>query len=324
MKKALLFTIPAFLLITNAIFSQTESVESKGAFEKFQGYYNAGQPDSIFNQFSEHTKTALPLEKTRAFLNRLKSKYGNIKSASFLNYQSGWGVYKTECDKGTLQLNVAVDKTQAITGLYAKPYEPDSLPVLKRNSTSMSLPFRGEWAVFWGGDTKELNYHVAVRFQKNAFDIIQTDESGKSYKNDGKKNEDYYAFGQDIIAPCNGEVVFAVDGIKDNVPGMKNTFYIPGNAILLKTTNKEYILLAHFKQGTVKVRQGDKIKQGQLLGLCGNSGNSSEPHLHFHLQNTEDFIIATGVKCYFNKLLVNGVLQTDYSPVKGDKIRNER
>src|SRR5687768_1800732 len=110
MKKSLLFTIPAFLLITNAIFSQTESGESKGAFEKLQGYYNAGQPDSIFNQFSEQTKTALPLEKTRAFLNQLKSKYGNIKNASFLNYQSGWGVYKTECEKGTLQLKVAVDK----------------------------------------------------------------------------------------------------------------------------------------------------------------------------------------------------------------------
>lgn len=234
MKKALLFTIPVFLLITNAIFSQTERTESKEAFDKFQGYYNAGHLDSIFNQFSDHTKTALPLEKTRAFLSRLKSKYGNIKNASFLNYQSGWGVYKTECEKGTLQLKVAVDKNQAITGLYAKPYEPDSLPALKRNSTSMSLPFRGEWAVFWGGDTKELNYHVAVRFQKNAFDIIQTDESGKSYKNDGKKNEDYYAFGQDIIAPCDGEVVFAVDGIKDNVPGVKNTFYIPGNSMLLK------------------------------------------------------------------------------------------
>jgi murein DD-endopeptidase MepM/ murein hydrolase activator NlpD len=322
MKKSLLFTILAFLLKTNVIFSQTESIESKMAFEKFQGYYNADQPDSIFNQFSAQTKTALPLEKTKAFLSQLKSRYGNIKNTSFLNYQSGFSVYKTEFDKGILQLSVAVDKTQAITGLYAKPYEPDSLPALKRNSTPMSLPFRGEWTVFWGGDTKELNYHVATRFQKNAFDIIQTDQSGKSYKTDGKKNEDYYAFGQDIIAPCDGAVVFAVDGIKDNVPGVMNTFYIPGNSILLITSNKEYILLAHFKQGSVKVKQGDPIKQGQVLGLCGNSGNSSEPHLHFHLQNTEDFNIATGVKCYFNKLLVNGVSQTDYSPVKGDKIRN--
>jgi murein DD-endopeptidase MepM/ murein hydrolase activator NlpD len=91
---------------------------------------------------------------------------------------------------------------------------------------------------------------------------------------------------------------------------------------LTGTRDRRIRTRTHFKQGSIQVRQGDRIKQGQLLGLCGNSGNSSEPHLHFHLQNTEDFNIATGVKCYFNKLLVNGVLQTDYSPVKGNKIKN--
>jgi murein DD-endopeptidase MepM/ murein hydrolase activator NlpD len=321
--KKVLFLLPVLLFIANAVFSQAETIESKLALGKFRAYYNAGQPDSIFNQFAEKTRAALPLEKTRAFLSQLKTAYGNIKNTTFLNYQSGFGVYKTEFEKGILQLSVSVDNTQAITGLYAKPYEPmDSLPVIKRNSTPMSLPFKGEWTVFWGGDTKEQNYHVVAKFQKNAFDIIQTNQSGKSYKTDGKKNEDYYAFGQDILSPCDAEVVFAVDGIKDNMPGAMNTFYITGNAVLLKTSNKEYILLAHFKQSSVKVKQGDKVKQGQLLGSCGNSGNSSEPHLHFHLQNVEDFAAATGVKCYFNKLLVNGVLQTDYSPVKGDKIKN--
>jgi murein DD-endopeptidase MepM/ murein hydrolase activator NlpD len=66
------------------------------------------------------------------------------------------------------------------------------------------------------------------------------------------------------------------------------------------------------------------VKQGQLLGLCGNSGNSSEPHLHFHQQNIENLNKATGVKCFFSKLEVNGILKTDYSPVKGDKISEER
>ena len=185
----------------------------------------------------------------------------------------------------------------------------------------MHLPFNGEWAVFWGGDTKEQNYHVNVKFQKNAFDIVINNDQGKSYRTNGKANEDYYAFGKDILAPCDAEVVLSVDGVKDNIPGIVNAMYVPGNSVMLKTKNNEFILLAHFKQGSVKVRQGDSVKQGQNLGLCGNSGNSSEPHLHFHIQNIEDMSQATGVKCYFEKIEVNGITKTDYSPVKGDKVR---
>ncbi|MNY29039.1 hypothetical protein D3C86_1630580 [compost metagenome] len=65
------------------------------------------------------------------------------------------------------------------------------------------------------------------------------------------------------------------------------------------------------------------VKRGQLLGLCGNSGNSSEAHLHFHIQDQEDFTMATGIKCYFDKLKVNGADKTEYSPVKGDKVSIE-
>jgi murein DD-endopeptidase MepM/ murein hydrolase activator NlpD len=70
------------------------------------------------------------------------------------------------------------------------------------------------------------------------------------------------------------------------------------------------------------VKQGQKIKKGETLGLCGNSGNSSEPHLHFHIQNVENMNVATGVKCYFDQINVNGQTKTDYSPIKAEKIQN--
>ena len=205
--------------------------------------------------------------------------------------------------------------------LFFKPFTDESLPKPERNKTKLSLPFKGEWTVFWGGDTKEQNYHVDVEAQKNAFDIIVTDEKGKSYRTNGEKNEDYYAFGKELIAPCDGEVVLVVDGIKDNQPGVLNPAYVPGNTVIIKTANNEYLFFAHFKQHSIKVKQGQKLKQGTLLGLCGNSGNSSEPHLHFHIQNVEDINVATGVKCYFDKLVVNGEVKTDYSPVKRDKVK---
>lgn len=112
-----------------------------------------------------------------------------------------------------------------------------------------------------------------------------------------------------------------VDGVKDNRVGEMNTFNAGGNMTILKTAQNEYLVFCHFKHQSLKVKEGQQIKQGQLLGLCGNTGNSSEAHLHFHIQNTEDMHNATGIKCYFNKLVVNGKIQTDYSPIKSDKIK---
>ena len=129
--------------------------------------------------------------------------------------------------------------------------------------------------------------------------MIITDAKGKSYKNDGKNNQDYYAFGKELIAPASGEVVLVVDGIKDYKPGITNPNYVPGNTVIIKTEQNEYLFFAHFKQYSIQVKQGQKVQQGQLLGLCGNSGNITEPHLHFHIQNVEDMNIATGAKSLF-------------------------
>ncbi|MBE9660323.1 M23 family metallopeptidase [Mucilaginibacter myungsuensis] len=97
---------------------------------------------------------------------------------------------------------------------------------------------------------------------------------------------------------------------------------MPGNSVILKTANNEYLFFAHLKQLTVNVKEGDVVKQGQLLGRCGNSGNSSEPHLHFHVQDTPSFDTATGIKCYFERIHVNGKIMGNHSPIKGDRIEN--
>ena len=89
---------------------------------------------------------------------------------------------------------------------------------------------------------------------------------------------------------------------------------------MLKTENNEYIVYSHFEKETIVVKEGDTVQQGQYLGNCGNSGNSSEPHLHFSLQDGPNRISAMGAKTYFAALYVNGEFKADYSPVKGDKI----
>ena len=319
-----IFLIFILTNVMSNICAQTEKAVYKNVADKLESNYNQDNYDDIFNMFSSEMKTALPLDKTKDFFSGLKDKAGKIIKKEFVKYQETYAVYKTNFERALFSLNISVDDNSKINGLYIKPFEPDNLPKIDRNKTKLVLPFNGAWTVFWGGDTKELNYHVVSKAQKNAFDIVIKDKTGKSYKTDGKTNEDYYAFGKEIFAPCDGIIVLVVDGVKENKPGELNPIYVPGNSVILKTMNNEYLLFAHFKHHSIKVKEGEKVKQERVLGLCGNTGNSSEPHLHFHIQNVEDMNIATGVKCYFDKIIVNGQIKNDYSPIKGDIIQNEK
>jgi murein DD-endopeptidase MepM/ murein hydrolase activator NlpD len=322
MRKILLSTTLAFIM--SNVLGQPEKAAYKAVADKFEKNYNSGNYDTLFAIFSKEMQNALPIEKTIEFLTGLKSQAGQITKRQFVKYENGtYASYKTNFERALFAVNISIDNNSKINGLFVKAFTGDNLPKPERNATKLKLPFNSEWTVIWGGDTKELNYHVESEAQKNAFDIVVTDAKGNSFKTDGKTNEDYYAFGKELLAPCDGEIVLVVEGVKDNKPGEMNPIYVPGNTVIIKTSNKEYLFFAHFKQHSIKVSEGQKVKQGQVLGLCGNSGNSSEPHLHFHIQNVENMNVATGVKCYFEKIIVNGQPKTDYSPIKKDKIKNE-
>lgn len=321
--KHILFILISFL-VTNNTFAQEESEISKTVANNFQQKYNTNDYEGIFNMFANEMKNVMPHEKTLAFLRGLKSEAGDIKTKSFVKYeQLNVALYKTNFERVVVALYISVDENSNINGLMVKPFQEEKLPELTRNISSLKLPFNEEWTVLWGGDTKEVNYHVIDKAQKNAFDFVITNPQGKSYENDGKTNEDFYAFGKQLIAPTDGEVVLVVDGVKDNKPGIPNPLYIPGNTVIIKTKNNEYLFFAHFKQHSTVVKQGQMVKQGDLLGLCGNSGNSTEPHIHFHIQNIEDINKATGTKSYFENILVNGKLKKNYSPIKREKVRNK-
>ena len=309
-----------FLSIFNSANSQIEKDNYKQVSTKFVSFFNESKNDSIVAMFSSEMNSALPIDKFTQVSTGLKSQLGSIKKLRFVRLQSASALYETTFEKEALGMTITLNSKNEIAGLLFRPYT--EAKEIIRNTTKMKLPFKGEWSVTWGGDTKEQNYHVESIAQKNAFDILIKDEQGATHKGTGESNEEYYAFGKELYAPCDGEVVLVVDGVKDNIPGVLNPIYIPGNTVVIKTGAGEYAFFAHFKQHSIVVKEGQKVSAGTLLGLCGNSGNSSEPHLHFHLQNVEDMTKATGAKCYFEQVKVNGILRTDYSPVKGEKIEN--
>lgn len=186
-----------------------------------------------------------------------------------------------------------------------------------RTKAAMRLPFDGEWLVVWGGRTIEENQHAVSPQQRFAYDIL-VEKDGKTSAG-GRANENYFCWNQPIYAPAEGKVVTAKDGVEDNVPGKMNPAEAAGNYVVLEIAPHEYALLAHFRNGSVTVKQGDTVKQGALVGRCGNSGNSSEPHLHFHLQTAPEFGQGEGLPAEFVAFLADG------KPIeRGELRRNQK
>ena len=288
---------------------------------KFSNNFNKANYLAIYEMFNENMQNALPKERTLAFFNEKMSNSGKIQSMEFSKLQLSAHIYKTSFEKGISNILIALDGKNKISGFYIKPFIPKDLPKVERNITKMILPFNEEWTVTWGGITEEDNYHVAHNNQKFAYDLL-IKKNGKTFDGDANKNESYYAFGKQILAPCDATVVKVIRDVKDNVPGVLNPSQVSGNTVILKTKNGEFILFAHFKENTIRVMENQIVNQGDMLGLCGNSGNSSEPHLHLSLQNVADMNIATGGKLFFEEIKVNGIIKEDYIPVKNEKVQN--
>jgi murein DD-endopeptidase MepM/ murein hydrolase activator NlpD len=160
--------------------------------------------------------------------------------------------------------------------------------------TALHLPFDGAWTVAWGGRTLAQNHHAAARDQRFAYDFVVV-KDGSTHTGDGTRNSDYYAYGLAIRAPAAGRVVVAVDGIPENVPGQMDAEHSTGNYVVIDHGDGEFSFLAHLVPGSLTVHQGDAVEAGRVLGRCGNSGHSSEPHLHYHLQDSPRFAAGDGL-----------------------------
>jgi len=177
-------------------------------------------------------------------------------------------------------------------------------------ATSIAAPLRdGTFHVGQGGNSAALNYHNTNAAQRYALDIVALDGWGK--RADGLLPADlaaYHVTGAEVVSPCDGTVLEAVDGTPDNAIDATNREAPAGNHVVIGCQGIE-ILLAHFQPGSVAVEVGSTVATGTLLGRAGNSGNSTEPHLHVHAvrEGTGGVMEGEGVP-----LVVDGVF-----PVRG-------
>lgn len=190
-----------------------------------------------------------------------------------------------------------------------------------QTKTPLILPFHGTWLVSNGGTTPETNNHIrpaeqGPQNQLYAYDF-RMENSGKE-----TKLEEFKVFGEEVLAPGDGIVVQIIDGSIDVLPGERDRSVGVGNAIIIDHENGEYSLLCHFKHKSITVKADNKVKQGDIIGLCGNTGNSTQPHIHFNLQDGQLMRKASALPAQFRKILVDGKENINYEPIRGQKVSN--
>jgi hypothetical protein len=165
------------------------------------------------------------------------------------------------------------------------------------------LPLDTSISIAWGGGAKELNYHVINAEQCWAYDMYVM-KNGKTFLGDSTKLENYFVYSLPVLSPAAGKVVYAVDGYPDKPAGTytEELKYPGGNEIFIEVAPKEFIRICHLKPNSVKVKEGDFVEQGQELASVGNSGNTSEPHIHINLQDGRN-LMAEGMPLYFHNYL---------------------
>jgi murein DD-endopeptidase MepM/ murein hydrolase activator NlpD len=213
------------------------------------------------------------------------------------------------------------DSTGTIHGMLVRP-TPAPAPSKfadRKTRTALRLPFDGAAYVAWGGRAPHQNYHVEFADQRFAYDFFLLD-GGRIHRGDGTQNEDYACFGRPILTPAGGTVREVLDTVPDNQPGRMNPAIPPGNHVIIGHGRGEYSVLAHLRQGSVRVRPGERVAAGQPVGVCGNSGNSSAPHLHYHLQTADRAGAGVGLPAQFREYSADGALKTVGEPVRGQTV----
>jgi len=182
------------------------------------------------------------------------------------------------------------------------------------------LPMDGRIKVAWGGDDRETNYHTAVASERWAYDLLVT-RDGSTYRGSGLLLEDYYAWDKPVLAPAAGVVQAAADGEPDVPRGERFKGSALGNYVVLAVAPGEFVVIAHLRRGSVGVKKGMRVEAGQEIGRAGNSGNTTEPHVHIHLQDAAPPALAEGIPMFFHGYRVGGTAVERGMPRGGRQAR---
>ncbi len=277
-----------------------DAVARDAATELFAGRYA-----SVTARMASATKQVLTETKLAAVMDPIRSANPGATADITVTTTTDTSVeLLAHLPAGDHRLTVSLDRRGLIIGLRIK--EATANHDAYESQVPLRLPFHGAWTAM-NASRDDHNPHFSLPAQRWAVDWVKTDARGKTFKGDGANNSDYYAYNQEALAPADATVIAVVDGIAENparTPG--DSYYIPGNSLVLAIAENEYALFCHLIPGSMRVHVGEKVHAGEVLARVGNSGNSSEPHLHFQLMNKPRPTDAEALPAKFSEVSLNG------------------
>jgi murein DD-endopeptidase MepM/ murein hydrolase activator NlpD len=191
-----------------------------------------------------------------------------------------------------------------------------TVPVVHERPVRLGPPLRGENLVDVNGCCRRGEHTSALipsdagvfLAQRYAIDFIRV-EGISSSRGDASDNASYFIFGDDVIAAAGGRIVAVADGAPENLPGESPPFdpdTALGNYVVEALGDGRFALYAHMQTGSVRVRPGERVQRGQVLGLVGNTGGSSEPHLHFQVMDGASPLLSNGLPYVFEQFELQG------------------
>lgn len=190
-------------------------------------------------------------------------------------------------------------------------YPPTAVPDAPLQPfTGYRLPVNGTWRV-------QRTHYGNTHDQGYAIDIVIPAPDGSYHTGSGRLNTDFPSFNQPVLADAPGVIAVVVDGVPNNNPPTINGYDQHGNYVIIDHRNGEFSLMAHIVPGSFRVRVGQTVAMGQELGLCGNSGQTTNPHIHWQVMDNVNPQLAHAVAPRYLPYLRNGMMTTD-PPDKGD------
>ena len=234
-----------------------------------------------------------------------------------------WVSVDTPAIPSGLRHRLFVETTSATGAKLAGTLDSLRTEVRRQGIPTLDPPFHpgGRWLAGNGPSNTSVHrrtllaLHGRARIsQRFAIDWVKYGDDSMLYRGDPAKNESWYGYGEEIVAAADGVVTEAKDGIPDNTPLSRPAVPITvetvaGNHVMIEHERGRYALYAHLQPGSVRVKLGDRVRRGQVLGLLGNSGNSDAPHIHFHLCDANSPLGSEGLPYLMERFEVLGRME---------------
>jgi murein DD-endopeptidase MepM/ murein hydrolase activator NlpD len=270
----------------------------------------AGKSDAATAQFADRAFAA----KVVALVDQVRAAQGPSVKVTPLDKSA----FEVEWTRGPKQLALLQVEGGKVVAALFKPRTSDPFDNYQ-TKTRLRPPFAETWTAR-NAARVETNHHYVNPNQRFAVDWAITDENGKSHRGDGKRNEDYLCYGKPALAVADATVVSVVDGVPDNVPGQMDGYHVIGNEVVLDLGGGEYAMYAHLIAGSMTVKPGQRVKAGDPLAKVGNSGNSSEPHLHFQLSDSPRLHQAHALPAQYADVMLDGKRSARAWPTEGQRV----